>query len=241
MSFAKLDHGIVKSSIWAEPLATRILWITMLAIKDENGFISAARSGLARIANISMDDFEVAIKCLESPDPDSRTSDNEGRRVEKAEGGWIILNDEKYRLPEDERREYMREYMQKYRACKVNNNLTKINSGLPSVSVSTSNSVSDINSEGGCKGETLFNDFWKLYPRKVGKIGTKKAWSKIKEPQKILELITKSLEWQIKSEQWTKDLGKFIPHPSTYLNDGRWMDEQQMNKPSTIKTGPRPY
>ena len=142
MSFAKLDHGIVKSSIWSEPLATRILWISMLAIKDENGFVSASRSGMARIANITMDDFEIGIKCLESPDPDSRTTEYDGRRIEKVEGGWIILNHEKYRLHDDIQRDKTRERVRRYRErC---NAVTECNvtNTLPSVSVSVSDVLS---------------------------------------------------------------------------------------------------
>jgi hypothetical protein len=113
-----------------------------LAIKDENGFVSASRSGLARIANISIEDFNIGIKCLESPDSDSRTPNYEGRRIEKIDGGWIILNNDKYRLPEDKRNEYMREYMRKRRNVNLTNINSKIDTCLPSVSVS----VSGINS-----------------------------------------------------------------------------------------------
>jgi hypothetical protein len=105
MGFAKLDHGIIHSSIWSEDYATRILWVTMLAMKDETGFVGTARSGLIRAANISPEEFDKAINCLESPDDESRTESYEGRRVEKIEGGWIILNHDKYRLSEDIKKE----------------------------------------------------------------------------------------------------------------------------------------
>ena len=34
-----------------------------------------------------------------------------------------------------------------------------------------------------------------------------------------------ALEWQTTSKQWIKQDGEFIPNPSTYINQGRWMDE----------------
>jgi hypothetical protein len=75
------------------------------------------------------------------------------------------------------------------------------------------------------KGGDVFESFWKIYPRKIGKGAALRAWSKLKEPKSTLALISDSLEWQIKSEQWTRDGGQFIPHPATYLNQRRWEDE----------------
>lgn len=67
-----------------------------------------------------------------------------------------------------------------------------------------------------------FSDFWKKYPRKVGKSNAEKAWRKLK-PE--LAMVLSALETQIQSEQWQKDNGKFIPHPTTWLNGKRWEDE----------------
>jgi hypothetical protein len=97
MGFTKLDSGIVDSSIWSEPLSTRILWITLLAKSDENGFVACSKPGLCRAANISEEDFKEALNTLESPDTNSRSTEFEGRRIEHVEGGWIILNYLKYR------------------------------------------------------------------------------------------------------------------------------------------------
>jgi len=153
MAFAKLDSGIINSSIWEEPLATRVLWVTMLAMKDENGFVSAAKSGLRRAANISENDFEIAIKSLESKDDDSRTKDYDGKRIKSVEGGWIILNDDKYRMHSLKQKEQARERVKKYRekmnseqkcnACNALQSVTERYSALPSVSVSVSESISE--------------------------------------------------------------------------------------------------
>jgi hypothetical protein len=70
-----------------------------------------------------------------------------------------------------------------------------------------------------------FDDFWKAYPRKVGKGDAEKAWKKIKEPATTLKAIIASLEWQKSGDQWTKNNGEYIPHPATYLNQRRWEDE----------------
>lgn len=67
-----------------------------------------------------------------------------------------------------------------------------------------------------------FEVFWKAYPRKVAKLAAWRIWDRMKPP---LEDILKALEWQRRSDQWTKSGGIYIPHPATYLNQGRWEDE----------------
>ena len=36
-----------------------------------------------------------------------------------------------------------------------------------------------------------------------------------------------SLEWWKKQQTWTKDGGKYIPHPATWLNRGNWEDSKE--------------
>jgi len=68
-----------------------------------------------------------------------------------------------------------------------------------------------------------FETFWQAYPRRVAKMNAWKAWVKNVPP--LQEVLT-ALEWQRNQDQWSKDEGKFIPHPATYLNQWRWEDEQ---------------
>src|SRR5271156_6601045 len=96
--YNKIFTKILDSSIWLEPDATRIVWITMIAAMDETGFCQFASAGnVAQRAVVSREAAEEAINSLESPDKNSFDPDNEGRRIEKVPGGWIVLNAEKYR------------------------------------------------------------------------------------------------------------------------------------------------
>ena len=70
-----------------------------------------------------------------------------------------------------------------------------------------------------------FETFWKAYPKKVGKDAASKAFAKRKPDDKLLGDILKAIEVQKTTEDWRKSDGKFIPHPATWLNQGRWMDE----------------
>jgi uncharacterized protein YdaU (DUF1376 family) len=72
-----------------------------------------------------------------------------------------------------------------------------------------------------------FNDFWKAYPKKVGKDKAITAWGKKKPP--LIEVL-EALQWQIISDQWKSG---YIPNPATYINDGRWQDEPQIKKPQS--------
>ena len=117
--FTKLFNTIVTSTIWQEDDQTRIVWITMLAISDAQGLVSAAIPGLANVAKVPVEATRKAVQILEDPDPDSRTEENEGRRIQKVEGGWQILNYLKYRrmLNEEERREYKAKWIAEKRKC----------------------------------------------------------------------------------------------------------------------------
>jgi hypothetical protein len=68
-----------------------------------------------------------------------------------------------------------------------------------------------------------FDLFWKSYPKKIGKVAALKSWKKNNHPS--VEKIITAIEIQKSSEQWKKDGGQFIPHPATWLNQGRWDDE----------------
>ncbi|EIM14014.1 hypothetical protein [Pseudomonas chlororaphis] len=76
--------------------------------------------------------------------------------------------------------------------------------------------------------DDLFPKFWKLYPNKKGKVAAEKAWKKLKVTSELFALIAEGLAKQAVSEPWVKDGGKFIPHPSTWLNGRRWEDEVKL-------------
>ena len=95
--YTKLFAKILQSSIWLEPDATRIVWITLLAAKDQDGFAAFSAIGsVANAARVSLEDARTAIATLEAPDPESANPGNDGRRIERVPGGWILLNAKEY-------------------------------------------------------------------------------------------------------------------------------------------------
>lgn len=71
----------------------------------------------------------------------------------------------------------------------------------------------------------LFDRFWKLYPRKQNKQGARRAWNKLSPDMELCRTMSAALRRQMQSEEWTKDGGRFVPYPSTWLNGRRWEDE----------------
>ncbi len=116
--YTKLFHKILHSSIWDKDDRTRLIWITLLAMRDKNGVIESTMNGISRASRIPVEDCRRAIEEFLKPDGDSLTSQFEGRRLEVVEGGWRLLNHRKYvqMMGEEDRREYWREKKAEQRA-----------------------------------------------------------------------------------------------------------------------------
>jgi hypothetical protein len=102
-SYTKLDAGILDSSVWVgTPAGHKLAWLTLLAMKDVCGRVACSVQGLAKRAEISREAAQAAIDSFLAPDPDSRTPDHEGRRIEKRGDFYYILNHDKYRDQQDD-------------------------------------------------------------------------------------------------------------------------------------------
>ena len=70
-----------------------------------------------------------------------------------------------------------------------------------------------------------FAEFWRHYPKRIGKIDARKAWKQMaKDRPPLCELIAKVDELAL-SRDWLKDNGQWIPYPATWLRAGGWDDE----------------
>lgn len=116
--YTKLFASITDSTIWEAPDTTRLVWITMLAMADQDGYVGASVPGLAARARVSLEDCVRALETFKAPDEWSRSRDFEGRRIVDSDGGWLLLNHAKYRAIRDAeaRREQARLAMARLRA-----------------------------------------------------------------------------------------------------------------------------
>ena len=96
-AYTPIFRSILTSTIWLEDPHVKVVWITMLLMCDRNGVVEGAVPGIANAAVVTVDQCREAIAVLSEPDTDSRTPEFEGRRLEKIDGGWKILNHRKHR------------------------------------------------------------------------------------------------------------------------------------------------
>ena len=87
-----------------------------------------------------------------------------------------------------------------------------------------------------------FERFWKVYPKRKAKDDAWRAWQKRKPDDALTDVIVRAVQVQCRGEDWLREGGKYIPHPATWLNAGRWKDEAPLpfNPGSTVRTTPSP-
>lgn len=95
-TWTPLFSSIVLSTVWGEAPHTKIVWITLLALKNKNGFVAGSVPGLARAAVVSTEECRDALRVLEAPDPDSKNHENDGRRISSVDGGWVVLGHRRF-------------------------------------------------------------------------------------------------------------------------------------------------
>lgn len=122
-SWTPLWSQVVDSSLWEEKPTVRVLFVTMIALKDADHVCRVDAYRLHKRANISEEETVEALKILESPDKKRKLlkQEFEGRRIQPVEDGWLILNGQKYRsmIQKFKRREYKNEWQKKKRSRPV--------------------------------------------------------------------------------------------------------------------------
>lgn len=239
-AYTKLFSSITASTIVSEPVATRWLWVTMLAMADQNGDVWGSIPGLARHANLSIEETETGLRRFQEPDRYSRTQDSDGRRVEIIDGGWHLINHGKYRKirSKEERREYMREYMREKRAGgdgkQLLADLAELAPPAPAPAPSKAKTL--------VQQAARFDEFWAAFPSRPGtsksnKKGALAKW-KARKLDSVADLILADIDLRKRlDKRW---LDGFCPDPCTYLNQDRWNDDKPAQGPSVATAGHSP-
>lgn len=122
--YAKLFSRITESSLMEEPMNVRYTFVMLLAIADPTGHVIGTDVAIARRLNMPVPELQQCIAALMAVDPHSNSKEEDGRRVVLSEGerGYLIVNYLTYRemKTEEQRREYMRKYMDRRRNGGVN-------------------------------------------------------------------------------------------------------------------------
>lgn len=216
--YNKLFTKILDSSIWLAPDPHRLVWITLIAAMDEDGnAMFACADNLAARARVTIRQAEEAVKSFESPDPKSGDPDNEGRRIERFPGGWLVLNAHKYRalVTKEIIREQTRVRTAKWRENKA---LQACDAPVTArdeiVTTSEALAVSKAVSEKSNRVATLppqdlrFESFKAIYPKRNGSNPWSKAFSAIKARLSEGEAWEDLLEGAQRYAAWCRATGK---------------------------------
>ena len=85
---------------------------------------------------------------------------------------------------------------------------------------------------------TDFETFWKAYPKKKSKLQALRTWEKLAKIRPPIEELLAAIARARKSDSWAKAGGQYIPYPSSWLNDGGWMDEEEVDLPDIVNEKP---
>lgn len=88
-----------------------------------------------------------------------------------------------------------------------------------------------------------FDHFWEMYPRKVDKGKALNAWNKVLSRKDkdcpTWDEIKTAIQLQLKSDRWKNKT--YIPHPTTWINGSRWLDDPaEMKSYNWDSKGSRP-
>jgi len=154
----------------------------MLATADRNGVCAMTVGGLAALARISRDEAVDAFNVLSASDPDTLTQEHEGRRIERVDGGWKLLNWEIYREKAKKAiiQEYNREAQARHRE-KENQKEKPDDEAKPPASRFTKPSPEELNLEAAKHGlpEAEIQKFVNYYESNGWRVGKNpmKSWT----------------------------------------------------------------
>lgn len=120
--FAQMYDGTLATKGPWQALAT---FQQLIILADKHGTVDMTAEAIARRTTFPLEVIRLGLSELEKPDPDSRTPDEEGRRIVRLSDhrpwGWRIVNHSHYRKirSEDDRREYHKLYQRERRAKNV--------------------------------------------------------------------------------------------------------------------------
>jgi hypothetical protein len=215
-----------------------------------NGFPSKGKVrlnpvGLGAMIGTTADDVKEAIAFLCQEDPESASQECGGARLLHLSGHeYEIVNWSFYQslVSAERRRARDRARKERERKKKTPSGANK-SLGCPHVSEKVPHEMrrdemkgddtSHAHPSNGRAADDRFEEFWKLYPRKVSKKRARTAWknmTKKKRQAAIDAILEHTIVWDKQGRDMT-----MIPHPTTWLNQERWEDDLS----AELKRAPR--
>ena len=226
------------------PLSTQALYFHLNMRADDDGFVDAPNS-IVRKIGASKNDFDLLVA---------------KRYVLKFESGIIVIKHWRMHNTIRQDRYKPTQFQEELKTLSIKENKSYTDwqpSGNQTETKCSQNVSADIDidldidkeldinklylgqktCEDTSKKEELFESFWKVYPRKVGKEKCRNWFKSHKPNEDLVQKMIEAVEEQKKSKQWSDP--QYIPHPYTWLNQGRWEDELTPTKDSTFQSAPK--
>jgi uncharacterized protein YdaU (DUF1376 family) len=191
----------------------------------ERGVLRNTMDGFARMFGVTVDAFDAVLMQFDVNTICDVTRESSGvvtlmsRRMTKEEGTRSGNRWRKVKQREEERKraEEERKAAEESRGCHavVTGHISEV------IYQKSENTPLPPGGESTPKG---FARFWAAYPKKVGKAAALRSWKRYR-CEAMADEVVASVAAHLGSEDWRKDGGQFIPHPATFLNQGRWEDE----------------
>ena len=228
--YGKIFESIYDGTL-AEDWRALITFQQMIVLCDSDGVLDMTTQAVSRRTGIPIEHINAGVEILEQPDPHSRTSDDQGRRIMRLDDhrawGWKIINHQKYRdlvdheTVKEQNRVRQQRYRDKHKGV-IKNNVT-------SHTVTENNAPSrHTNTDANTNIKKLahkFDKFWDAYPKKKSKGAAEKVWRAIKPSDQLLKTMLEAIERGKQSDSWEQDRGQFIPYPAKWLNSKGWEDD----------------
>lgn len=188
----------------------KLLYATITSLSQKDGYCYASNETMAKLYNTTEITISRQIKKLK---------DNGFLNIIYEKNGSAITNRKIYPLTK------------KITAINENDN------GAVNKNVKD-NIISNNNIESNIIIKEKFEKFYSEYPRKVKKDLVRKWFDKNKPDDELFEIMMSSLYKFKKTYDWIKENGKYIPYPSSWLNEKRWEDEFEDLKEKEEKDEP---
>lgn len=220
----------------------------LLVLADEEGVIDKTLGSISRITNVPRRVIQKAISTLCSPDHNSRTPSEDGRRLvlidEHRDWGWKIVNYLKYRQIRDEeaRRSSNRSYKRAQRVRDTSDQKPDSQQCQPVSAHTEAEEEADTEAKSKTKSppktQLALLEIYEAYPRKVGKPDALKAIDKalwrlksgVDAPKELFASMDDAIVFLLHRTRFFAKCpagqnGKFTPHPATWFNSSRYLDD----------------
>jgi len=194
----------------------------MIVLCDADGNLDMTADALSRRTGIPQEIIDAGIEILESPDPESRTGTDDGRRIrlmdDSRKWGWVLVNHSKYKALQDADavREQTRERVRRFRERNGSKRtVTDGNTQKRHTDTDTNKKTHTSKS-----GDSDFSVFWSKYPRRENRKKAEAAWNNLPITKRRLALTDCVDRYKGVAKQ-------FIPLPTTYLHGERWEDSRE--------------